>query len=78
MNFQVSCCLPTFYKWTEQMTVYIPKLNEMLLVFCEMDWIPSDKLILSSSFPSLDSVSPKYSVLFGVFCNKADDLLIKA
>lgn len=31
------------------MTVYIPIPNEMLLVFCEIGWIPSDKLILSSS-----------------------------
>lgn len=60
------------------MIVYIYKLNEMLLFFCEIGWIPSDKLILSRSFPSHDSMSPKYPVLFGVFCNKADDILIKA
>lgn len=60
------------------MTVYIYKPNEMLLVFCEIGWIPSDKLISSSSFPSHDSMSPKYPVLFGVFCNKGDDILIKA
>lgn len=59
------------------MTVYIYKPNEMLLVFCEIGWIPSDKLIFSSSFPSHDSMSPKYPVLFGVFCNKADDSVIK-
>jgi len=56
------------------MTVYIPRPNEMLLVFCEIGWIPSGKLIRSSSFPSHDSMSPKYQVLFDVFCNKADDL----
>lgn len=78
MNLQVSCCLPTFYKWTEQMTVYIPKPNKMLLVFCEIGLIPSDKLMLSSSFLSQDSMTPKHLVLFGGFCNKADDLLIKA
>ena len=57
------------------MTVYIPIPNEMLLVFCEIGWIPSDKLILSSSFLSRDSMSPKYPVLFGVFCYNADDLI---
>lgn len=60
------------------MTVYIYKPNEMLLVFCEIGWIPSDTLIFSSSLPSHDSMSPKYLVLFGVFRNKADDILIKA
>lgn len=60
------------------MTVYVYKHNEMLLVFCEIGWIPNDKLIFSRSFPSHDSMSPKYPVLFGVFCNKADDILIKA
>lgn len=60
------------------MTVYIYKPNEMLLVFCENGWIGSGKLIFSSSFPSHGSMSPKYLVLFGVFCNRADDILIKA
>lgn len=49
------------------MTVYMYKPNEMLLVFCEIGCIPSDKLISSSSFPSHDSMSPKYPVLFGIF-----------
>lgn len=51
-------------------TVYILKPNKMLLVFCEIGWIPSDKLMLSSSFPPHESMSPTYPVLFGVFSNK--------